>query len=217
MKYLNLTDLVRRLFLCGGGIPRRIKLRYKKRIFRKYALCGENLELCIRSNCIADEAGHIQIGKHCLIYGTLQSQGQGTITIGDNCTLYERSHIGAVCSIKIGNCVIISNHVHIFDNNNHPTGPDIRCEMCKHDFHDDAWRWEHSDYAPIFIEDNVWICEYAAVMKGVRIGKGSIIASHAVVTKDVPPYSIAAGNPARIVKELKHNEADQNTSGKCSQ
>lgn len=204
----SLISLTRRAALWGISIPRRFKLIYKRKQFCRYALLGENLELCIRSNCVADEPGHISIGNHCLIYGTLQSQGQGEITIGDNCTLYERSHIGAVCRVKIGNCVMISNHVHIFDNNNHPTNPDIRCEMCKRDFHDNAWRWEHSEYAPIVIEDGVWIGEYASIMKGVRIGTGSIVASHAVVTKDVPAYSIAAGNPARIVKELKHNETN---------
>jgi acetyltransferase-like isoleucine patch superfamily enzyme len=43
--------------------------------------------------------------------------------------------------------------------------------------------------------------------KGVTIGKGAIVASHAVVTKDVPPYTIVAGNPARVVKEIDHEEA----------
>lgn len=184
------------------------KLHYKKREFQKYAAIREGLELCVRANCVADEVGHISIGKRCLIYGTLQSQGKGEISIGDYTTLYERTLVGAVCSVKIGNCVVISNHVHIFDNNNHPTDPNVRCEMCKQGFHGDAWRWEHSDFAPVVIEDNVWIGEYAAIMKGVRIGRGSIVASHAVVTKDVPPYSIAAGNPARIVKKLEHEEND---------
>ena len=56
--------------------------------------------------------------------------------------------------------------------------------------------------APIVIEDNVWIGKRAAILKGVHIGKGSIIGLGAIVTKDVPPYCIVAGNPARIVKTL---------------
>lgn len=73
-------------------------------------------------------------------------------------------------------------------------------------FEGDSWRWIHSDAKPIVIGDNVWIGEYASVLKGVTIGTGAIVASHAVVTKDVPPYTIVAGNPARVVKELEDDE-----------
>ena len=114
------------------------------------------------------------------------------------------SVIGSVRSIRIGDCVIFSNHVHIYDNNNHPTDPEIRRKMCMAGFDGDAWKWKYADSAPIVIEDNVWIGEYAAVLKGVTIGEGAIVASHAVVTEDVPPYTIVAGNPARVVKEIGH-------------
>ena len=55
----------------------------------------------------------------------------------------------------------------------------------------------------VVIEDNVWIAEGAMIMPGVRIGKGSIIAANSVVTKDIPPYSVAAGTPAKIIKTMK--------------
>ena len=51
------------------------------------------------------------------------------------------------------------------------------------------------------IEDNVWVGSRALILKGVRVGKGSIVAAGAVVTKDVPQNCIVAGNPAKIVKE----------------
>ena len=75
--------------------------------------------------------------------------------------------------------------------------------MCVNGFDGDAWRWKHSESKPIEIKDNVWIGEYSAILKGVTVGEGSIVASHAVVTKDVPPYSIVAGNPADVVKKLE--------------
>ena len=53
---------------------------------------------------------------------------------------------------------------------------------------------------PVYIGDNVWIGYRAFIMKGVTIGEGSIIAANAVVTKDVPPHCIVAGNPARIIR-----------------
>lgn len=73
-------------------------------------------------------------------------------------------------------------------------------------FEGDPWKWHHAEAAPIVIEDDVWIGEYAAIMKGVTIGKGAIVAAHAVVTKDVPAYTVVAGNPAKVVKDLPLNE-----------
>ena len=184
-------------------LPLKLKKRIKMRRFKKYADISSGLSVCDKSDCKADRPGLIKIGEKCGIHGTLYSQHNGKITIGNNSCVHYKSIIGSVDSITIGNCVIISNHVHIYDNNNHPTSPKVRHEMCLNGFEGDAWRWIHADSAPIVIEDDVWIGEYSAVMKGVTIGRGSIVGAHAVVTKDVPPYTVVAGNPARVVKELK--------------
>ncbi|MST85779.1 hypothetical protein FYJ73_14080 [Prevotellaceae bacterium LKV-178-WT-2A] len=53
---------------------------------------------------------------------------------------------------------------------------------------------------PVVIEDNVWIGDKASIHSGVTIGKGTIVACNAVVTKDVPPYSVVAGVPAKVIK-----------------
>ena len=188
------------------NIPHQLKRRYKYARFHKYTKCGPNLDLSSGADCSAEQPGSICLGKKCRVYGSLQTQGKGTITIGDHCCIYSRTVIGSVQEITIGDCVMISNHVHIYDNNNHPTDPEARHQLCLEGFDGDGWKWKHADAAPIHIESDVWIGEYAAVMKGVTIGKGSIVAAHAVVTKDVPPYSIVAGNPAKVVKELSHNE-----------
>nr|WP_306798988.1 DapH/DapD/GlmU-related protein [Clostridium perfringens] len=70
-------------------------------------------------------------------------------------------------------------------------------------FYNNNWEWTNSINSPIIIEDNVWIGEFVRIMKGVTIGEGSIVGANAVVTKDVQPYTVVAGNPARIVKSLK--------------
>lgn len=183
-----------------------LKKQYKLSLFRKNARFGPGLDISPRSDCSAQNPGSIAIGEHCRIYGSLQTRSGGQIRIGNHCCIYLDTVIGSVNSIRIGDCVIISNHVHIFDNNNHPTDPQVRRKMCMEGFDGDAWEWIHAESAPVVIEDNVWIGEYAAVMKGVTIGTGSIVASHAVVTKDVPPYTIVAGNPASVVKEIAHEE-----------
>ena len=105
--------------------------------------------------------------------------------------------------IQIGDHCIISNHVHIYDHNSHPTDPQARLRMLESGFYGELWDWKNSESKPIAIESNVWIGFNAVVLKGVRIGEGSIVAACAVVTRDVPPYSVVAGNPARVVKSLE--------------
>lgn len=187
----------------------RLKTLYKRKKFRTRTSGGEGLILCPRSNCYAQKPENIQIGKQCLIYGTVYSMDDGKITIGDHTCIFENSFVGSIQDVKIGNCVIISNHVKIYDNNNHPTDPQTRHDMCMKGFFGEDWSWNKAAKAPVVIEDDVWIGEYAAVMKGVTVGKGSVVASHSVVTKDVPPYSVVAGNPARVVKQLTPMESEK--------
>ena len=61
--------------------------------------------------------------------------------------------------------------------------------------------------APIIIEDYAWISYNVSILKGVKIGKGSIVAAGSVVTKDTPPFSIVAGNPAKVIKQLDNTDA----------
>ena len=56
---------------------------------------------------------------------------------------------------------------------------------------------------PVVLEDRVWVGINATILPGVRIGYGAIVGANSVVTKDVPPMTVVAGNPARIIKELK--------------
>ena len=57
--------------------------------------------------------------------------------------------------------------------------------------------------SPVVIEDNVWIGEKVVILKGVRVGRNSVVAAGAVVTKNVPPYSVVAGVPAKVVRSVK--------------
>lgn len=162
--------------------------------FGPHALCG------IRGN-----GGSIAIGSHVFLDCSLFTMGDGSIRIGDNCWIggAGTTAIGALQSVAIGSDVIISNHVHIYDNNNHPTDPSARLKMTRGEHGGPLWDWTHSAADPVVIEDNVWIGEFSMVLKGVTIGKGSIVAAHSVVTKDVPSYSVVAGNPAKVVKRLR--------------
>ena len=181
-----------------------LRRRKSIRSYRKNATLGKNIKFGCVARCtnLSGDPQKIKVGETSYVMGSMTVSQNGEITIGDHFYLGNRSVIGSEKSIRIGRCVIISNDVRIYDNNNHPTSPKAREYMSLNGFSNDNWAWHHSASAPIVIEDNVWIGQYTTILKGVTIGKGSIVATRAVVTKDVPPYTIVAGNPAKVVKSL---------------
>ena len=182
--------------------------RTKKSIksYKRNAVLGVDIKFDAKGRCTncSGIPERIKIGDHSMVMGSLYITSNGSIEIGDHFYLGRNSFIGSEQSIKIGRCVIVSNDVCIYDNNNHPTSPKARENMSLNGFSNDNWAWHHAASAPVVIEDNVWIGQYSTILKGVTIGKGSIVATRAVVTKDVPPYSIVAGNPAKVVKQIEH-------------
>jgi bll6008 protein len=186
----------------------------KKNIFKKNTLVDNTVFFDYTSVCI-NELGKkqaIEIGSGGCIRGKICLQNSSTgktpfIKIGKNFYLGGGSIVGAVEKVVIGDNVIVAGETRIIDNNNHPTSPKKRMEMSiSGDYFGELWKWNQSEHKPIIIEDNVWIGECCSILKGVTIGKGSIVGCRTVVTKDVPPYSIVAGNPGRIVKRIDCDE-----------
>lgn len=172
---------------------------------KKKIVCGKDIRFRKGANCYTNNKLNIKIGKHGVITGVLYALQGGKIEIGDNIFIGVRSTLQAKEKIEIGDNVIIASDVAIIDNNNHPIEPKMRIRMsnCFDYMKDDLWTWKYARSKPIKIEDNVWIGRNSIILKGVTIGKGSIVALGSIVTKDVPPYSIVAGNPAKVVKKLE--------------
>ena len=134
-------------------------------------------------------------GRNCRIEAyPIYDKKQICITIGDNVQINDYVHIGAIGKIVIGNNVLLASKIYISDHNHgnydqlsSDSPLSIPIERPRH-------------VKPVIINDNVWIGESACILPGVKIGTGSIIGALAVVTKDIPDYCIAVGNPARIVK-----------------
>lgn len=115
------------------------------------------------------------------------------LKIGDRTFLGHDCSIRVAASIEIGRDCLIASRVVIADFDGHPVDADRRRNQ-------ESSAWE--DIKPVRIGDDVWVGTGAIVLKGVSIGDRSIVAAHAVVSKDVAPDCIIAGNPARVVREL---------------
>lgn len=144
--------------------------------------------------------GNITLADNARIYGTIVSCKEGRVAFGQYAALGANSYVKCVNSVIIGDYTAIAPNVIIQDNNTHSVHPADRIKMQQTPSGDISRSWIYSDSAPILIGKNCWIGENSRICKGVTIGDGSVIAANSVVTHDVPSNSIAAGNPARIVK-----------------
>ena len=145
----------------------------------------------------------INIGDNCYIRGEfIVYPHNGKIIMGNDCYIGDHTRIWSADNITIGDRVLIAHNVNIHDCNDHPIGKNER-----HKHYMEIITNGHPieidtiNSAPIIIGDDVWIGFNAIVLKGVTIGNGAIIGAGAVVTKNVEPNSIMAGNPAVVIKK----------------
>lgn len=132
-----------------------------------------------------------QIGKRCKIQPTVIFRQPELITIGNECSI---NHNNIFQAGKKNARIILGNNV--------LTAANCMFIAYSHGWEDPVEPIMYQDCydASIVIEDDVWLGHGVTVTAGVRIGKGSIIGAGAVVNKDIPPYSIAAGVPAKVIK-----------------
>ncbi len=149
----------------------------------------------------------ISIGRFTHVKGELLTFAHGgAINIGEYCYIGESTRIWSAGSIRIGNRVLIAHNVTILDSLTHPIGAKARHEHFKHIItqgHPD--RIDLGERA-VDIGDDVWIGCMSIVLRGVSLGQGAIVGAGSVVTENVPPWTIVAGNPAHIVRELDGDE-----------
>ena len=142
----------------------------------------------------------IEIGDYAMVVATSdkkirfsiwsQQEGLGGIRIGNYGLICPGVRLGSACEITIADNCMLASGVYITDA----------------DWHDIYNRVAIGKTAPVRIESNVWIGDSAIICKGVTIGENSIIGAGAIVVDSVPPNTIAAGNPARVVKALDPRE-----------
>jgi carbonic anhydrase/acetyltransferase-like protein (isoleucine patch superfamily) len=156
------------------------------RFVRRAAVSSHGRTRVIKQN------GQIEVGDRTRLWPNVKLVAVGQpggapaeLIIGHHSSVGDDTQIHSGRLVKIGNYVLISWNVNILGTNYHSPGggPDTPGD--------------------IFIEDHVWIGCNVIILKGVTIGRGAIIAAGSVVSKDVAPYTLVGGNPAKIIKETK--------------
>lgn len=180
---------------------------------------GKNVRIQ-KLGCLSAERpnSEIELGDHSVVYEHAQiaSYGNGKVLIG------ERNVIGDVRiyareRVKIGDRCVFSWNVFIQDFHPHPVDPELRRQQMvaltdsflpsfqKAPTSNSTFSWKFPT-EPVELGDDLWFGANCTILPGVKIGSGSVVAAGAVVVRgEYPPFSVLAGNPARVVKTLTPN------------
>jgi acetyltransferase-like isoleucine patch superfamily enzyme len=176
----RLRQGVARLRLAGPALNARLRLRRATSLGRRITLRG-------RPHVVNE--GTMTFGDRVRLVSTvatleLVTLPGGHLEVGNNVFINYGSSLVSSAHLKIGDDCLIGTHVMVMD-----------CDF--HRVEDKAW---DTTGQPIILEDRVWLGNRCMVLKGVRIGHDAVVAAGSVVTRDVPPRSVVAGVPARVVR-----------------
>lgn len=183
---------IKNVYSLGGYLKLMLCLLYTKIFVHKARII--RLPIDIRGKSHMNLGVNLTTGVGCRLEAFSDVRTK-KIIFGANVQINDYVHISAMEQVRIGNNVLMASHIYISDNSHgfykgelqsSPEEPPIL----------------RSYYvAPVEIEDNVWIGEGVVIMPGVTIGRGCIIGANSTVTKSVPPYCIAVGQPAKVIKK----------------
>ncbi len=186
------------------SLPQRMRDRLYCARLREYCVAAANATFVAQTRIHNPiDPGAIVVGNQSLCMGELLVIApSGRIAIGDWCYLGPDSQLWSLESIEVGDRVYVSHGAKVFDNNSHSLSAGERHAR----YRELRTKGRHLipeevTHRPVRIENDVWIGFNAAVLKGVTLGRGAVIGAAAVVTHDVPPYTVVVGNPARKVGE----------------
>ncbi len=144
----------------------------------------------------------LSVGENSIVHAHISfEETGGEIRIG-NRSYIGRSHLVCYRRLLIGDDVIMSWGITIVDHDSHSVDWEMRRDDVR-DWGQGQKNWEHIAHAPVVVKDKVWIGFNVSILKGVTIGEGAVIGACSVVTRNIPPYALAVGNPANVVRSLK--------------
>lgn len=154
----------------------------------------------------------VELGDDVTMHGSTVMMGakvfsEPRLVIGDgtHCGSFFSVYVGR--DITIGRHVLIANRVSLIAYDGHPVDPVQRLA---------GGPAGAESSQPIHIGDNAWICTGAFIMKGVTIGEGSIVGANSVVVKNIPPGVVAAGAPARVLRDITAREERALAAARCA-
>ena len=175
-----------------------IVLYYQPMFRTRCVSVGKNLRII---GGIPQVAGNLKIylGDNVVLHGVSTfSAGKvidgPVLRLGNNVHVGHQAGIAVGREVRIGDNVLIGNRVNIYGYDLHPVDPGLRR---------DGKPPAEEDIKDVLINRDAWIGSNVIILKGVEIGEAAVIAAGSVVTESVPPLVVAAGNPAKIVKEIK--------------
>lgn len=176
--FLRFKSVTRKLLKEYNGLDYENRHRKREILQEVFGSIGENVS--VGAPFICDYGCNVHIGNH--------------VSINMNCTFVDCNRI------EIGSNVLISSNVQLYTS----THPTELTERLTADFDPQKGGYFCTTFAkPIRIKDGAWLGGGVIVLPGVTIGEGSVIGAGSVVTKDVPGYVVAAGNPARVLRKLE--------------
>ena len=186
---MNSASLDKASYRSRGGLVQRAISRYK--IARYFSVAGKDNLIKHNTEFWLTDGALLEIGSRCTIqnYAFFQlTKPNPKVYIGDDTVIGRHCMITAKNLIRIGNNVLMGAYVQVIDSNHGVAKGSIIREQC-------------ATIEQVIIEDDVWIGAGAKILSGITIGQGTIIGANAVVTSDIPPYSIVGGVPARLIKQ----------------
>lgn len=145
--------------------------------------------------------GTLRIGAGSIVEGIIAADRAGsTVVIGRN-TFIGGSRLITADRITIGDDVLISWGCTIVDHNSHAIGWDDRKDDVR-DWYNGRKSWDKVKISPVTIENKVWIGFNSIILAGVTVGEGAVVGCGSIVTKDVAPFTVVAGSPARPIRKI---------------
>lgn len=146
----------------------------------------------------------LTIGEGSIFTGQISSDRDGSVVVIGKNTFVGGSKLVCADRIEIGDDVLISWDCTIVDHDSHSTQWFARANDVKDTFHGRK-DWSNVNIRPVTIGNRVWIGFGVVILRGVHIGDGAVVGACSVVTKDVAPNTLVAGNPARFIREVKND------------
>jgi acetyltransferase-like isoleucine patch superfamily enzyme len=156
--------------------------QYKFKSIGKKCSLGSKITITVLDN-------NIQLSNNVAIRNNVIIGGRGELTIGRNTVINEQSIIACYEKVEIGEDVMFAPRCYVLDIDHAYSNKEIPISK------------QGYKTSPVKIGDGVWLGTQVVVTRGVVIGEGAIVAANSVVTKDIPPYTIAAGIPAKVIKK----------------